>query len=47
LSGLSSPVVDFGPLARDQCRVGGGSSFTLTGAGIAPTPVADVAAVDR
>jgi filamentous hemagglutinin family protein len=47
LSGLSSPVVDFGPLARDQCRVGGGSSFTLTGSGIAPTSIADLAEVAR
>jgi filamentous hemagglutinin family protein len=47
LSGLSSPVVDFGPLARDQCRVGDGSSFTLMGSGALPLSAADLTAAER
>lgn len=42
LSGLATPVVDFGPMARDQCRTGAGSSFTLMGSGVAPSAVADL-----
>lgn len=42
LSGLSTPVVDFGPLARDPCQTGSGSSFTLTGRGTPPASMADI-----
>ncbi len=42
LSGLATPVLDFGPMARDQCRTGAGSSFTLMGSGALPASVADL-----
>jgi filamentous hemagglutinin family protein len=41
LSGLATPEIDFGPMARDQCRTGAGSSFTLMGSGALPASVAD------
>lgn len=47
LAALATPVVDLGPLARDQCRGGTESSFTFAGRGGLPASVADMAGLGR